>query len=105
MTEKAPLSSGLSELLRALTNEEQDPAVVQAVYERVVQILTSGEKIEYIAVQKKPLLNITPDCVALTNRRFIIYRPLLGRVSFEDHPWRDLQMQSCRRTFWVQPSR
>lgn len=79
-------------LIRAFTNEEQDPGVVKGVVERVQQIITSDEKILYIAVQRKPLLNLAPDCVVLTNRRFIIYRPsLLGRVSFEDFPWRDLR--------------
>jgi PH (Pleckstrin Homology) domain-containing protein/putative oligomerization/nucleic acid binding protein len=92
VTEDSKPISNVPELIRAFTNEEQDPAVVQSVFERVQQILTSGEKISYIAVQKRPLLNIAPDCVVLTNRRFIVYRPkLLGRVSFEDYSWRDLQ--------------
>lgn len=36
----------------------------------------------------------------LTNRRFIVYRPkLLGQVSFEDHPWRDLQDVKLQENF------
>ena len=92
MTEKLKPASSLSEMVRAFTNEEQDPAFVQAILARVQQILTSGENIHYVAVQKKPLVNIAPDCVVLTNRRFIVYRPkILGQVSFEDYPWRDLR--------------
>ena len=80
-----------SSVLQKFLNEEQDPAIVKQVYTRVSQILTSGEEILYIAVQNKPIVNIAPDCVVLTNRRFIIYRPkLLGRVEFEDYIWRDL---------------
>jgi len=49
----------------------------------------------YLAVQSmplKPVANLTPDCVVLTNRRFIIYRPkLLGRADFEDYIWRELR--------------
>jgi hypothetical protein len=85
-------SAKVADLIRALTNEEQDPAVVQTVLERVQQIMTSGENVLYVAVQKGPLAKISPDCAVLTNRRFIIYRPkLLGRIIFEDHGWRDLQ--------------
>lgn len=81
-----------ADLIRALTNEEQDPAVVQTVLERVQQIMTSGESVLYVAVQKGPFVNVSPDCAVLTNRRCIFYRPkLLGRVTFEDHGWRDLR--------------
>lgn len=91
VTEEPKSPSRLSDLARSLSNEEQDPNVVQGVLERVQQILTSDERILYVAVQKKPVLTITPDSVVLTNRRFILYRPkLLGQVSFEDYPWRDL---------------
>ena len=31
--------------------------------------MNGGEEIIYIAVQKKPLVNITPDCVAITDKR------------------------------------
>jgi len=77
--------------LRSFLSEEQDPGIVQSVHARVQEILTSGEKVLYIAVQKKPVLNMAPASVVLTNKRFIAYRPkILGRVSFEDYPWRDL---------------
>ncbi len=93
-----PLSG--SELLRQLTNEEQDPAVVETVLERVQQILTTGETVRYVAVQKKPVVNLAPECVVLTNRRFIVYRAkLLGQVSFEDHPWRDLNDVKLEENF------
>ena len=90
MTDARP--SKLAEAISPFLNEAQDPAIVQSVYERVEQILTAVEKVLYIAVQKKPILNMAPDSVVLTNKRFIAYRPkILGRVSFEDYPWRDLR--------------
>lgn len=71
-------------------SDQQDPVVAKQIYDRVTDILTRDEQIQYIAVQK-PLLSMTPDAVVLTNRRLIIYRPkLLGGVSFEDYIWRDL---------------
>lgn len=79
-------------ILSVFLNEQQDPKMVKRVHARVQEILTSDETILYIAVQKKPIVTLTPDCVVLTNRRFIIYRPkMLGRVSFEDYIWRDLR--------------
>ncbi|MEN6435632.1 MAG: PH domain-containing protein [Anaerolineaceae bacterium] len=77
--------------LQKFLNEEQDPAIVPIVFQRVSQILTSGEEIIYIAIQKKPVANLSPDAAVLTNKRFIIYRPkLLGGANFEDYIWRDL---------------
>lgn len=79
-------------MLEQFLNEEQNPEAVKKVHARVSEILTKGEEIQYIAIQKKPAVNITPDSVVLTNKRFIIYRPkLLGRVDFEDYIWRDLR--------------
>lgn len=78
--------------LDTLLTEKQDPEIVKRVCTRVSEILTTGETILYVAVQKKLVVNFSPDCVVLTNRRFIAYRPkLLGRVSFEDYVWRDLR--------------
>jgi hypothetical protein len=48
-------------------------------------------------VQQKPVLNWFPDCVVLTNERFILYRPkILGRVDFEDYRW--LFLSDCQLT-------
>lgn len=82
-------------LLAKFANEEQDPKIVEQVYGRVQAIVTTGEEILYIAVQNRPLVNISPDCVVLTNKRFIIYHAkLLGRSDFVDFIWRDLR--DCR---------
>lgn len=77
-------------LLKKFLSEEQDPAQVQQVFAKVRQILTNGEEILYIAVQKR-LISFSPDSVVLTNKRFIVYRPtLLGGANFQDYIWRDL---------------
>jgi Bacterial PH domain/Short C-terminal domain len=94
-----PTSSGVDQVLGAaksvlsrFTNEEQDPAVVDQVFSRVAQILAPGEEILYIAVEKKLVMNLAPDCAVLTNRRFIKYEPkTLGGFEFEDHMWRELR--------------
>ncbi len=78
--------------LQRFLGEQQDPAAVQHAYTTVSQILTPGEEIHYIAVQSRPVLTISPDCIVLTNKRFIIYRTkLLGGADFDDYIWRDLR--------------
>ena len=66
---------GAKALIENLTNEKQDPKIVSEVCTKVRDVLTQDEKILYVAVQKKPIANIAPDSVVLTNRRFICYRP------------------------------
>lgn len=85
--------SGTFSSVKEYLNENQDPVLVKQVLDETNQILTSGENVIYIAVQKKPIANFSPDSVVLTNKRFIIWKPkLFGmKKSFSDYIWRDLQ--------------
>ena len=68
----------------------QDPSLVEKMIGRVREICTTEEEILYIAVQQKPIANFSPDCVVLSNKRFIIYRAkMLGRMTFYDCLWKD----------------
>ncbi|MES2279030.1 MAG: PH domain-containing protein [Bacteroidota bacterium] len=73
-------------------NDEQDVKAVEKVYTRLVDLLTTGEEILYIATQKKPLVNILPDCIALTNKRILFFSPAnLGlSIKFVDFVWKDI---------------
>ena len=73
-------------------NDEQDPKTVEKVYSRLNDLLNSGEEILYIAVQKKPLVNILPDCIAITNKRILFFTPAnLGlSIKFVDFVWKDI---------------
>jgi len=73
-------------------SDQQDPKAVEKVYKRLVDLLTTGEEIIYIATQKKPLVNILPDCVALTNKRVLFFTPAnLGlSIKFIDFVWKDV---------------
>ena len=73
-------------------NDQQDPKAVEKVYTRLVDLLTTDEEIIYIATQKKPLVNILPDCVALTNKRVLFFTPAnLGlSIKFIDFVWKDI---------------
>ncbi len=76
--------------LTGLLGDEQDPSVVEKVAKKARELLTKGEQIEYIAVQKKPLITIAPDAILLTNKRFMIVRPKMLGMTFEDHIWREV---------------
>ena len=76
--------------LAGLIGDEQDPGVVEKVIKKAKELLTKGEQIEYIGVQKKPLITIAPDAVLLTNKRFMIVRPKMMGMTFEDHVWREV---------------
>jgi hypothetical protein len=78
--------------LKKFLNEEQDPKAVEKLLVKVNGLLTSGEQVEYIAVQKKPAINLSPDCIALTNKRIIFCRPKnLGlSMDFQDYSWKDI---------------
>lgn len=81
-----PILNDLSKFLE----DEQDPAVVQKLVTRVQELLTKAESIQYIGVQKKPIVTLSPDAVVLTNHRFMIVRPKLMGMTFEDYPWREV---------------
>ena len=76
--------------LAGLLGDDQDPGVVEKVAKKARELLTKGEQIEYIAVQKKPLITIAPDAILLTNKRFMIVRPKMLGMTFEDHIWREV---------------
>ena len=73
-------------------SDEQDPKAIEKVYTRLVDLLTTGEEVIYIAVQKKPLVNILPDCIAITNKRVLFFTPAnLGlSIKFVDFVWKDI---------------
>ncbi len=79
-------------MIEKFLNDEQDPKAVEKVYTRLTDLLTTGEEVIYIAVQKKPLVNFFPDCIALTNKRILFFTPAnLGlSIKFLDFVWKDI---------------
>lgn len=76
--------------LRELIGDGQDYDVTSKIYHKITPILTRDERIQYIAVQKKPVVTISPDAIVLTNKRFIFAQPKLTGFKFEDFLWRDV---------------
>ncbi len=79
-------------MIEQFLKDQQEPKAVEKVYSRLNDLLNSGEEIIYIAVQKKPLVNITPDCVAITNKRIFFFTAAnLGlSIKFIDFVWKDV---------------
>ncbi|MEO7177117.1 MAG: PH domain-containing protein [Sediminibacterium sp.] len=78
--------------LKKFLNEEQDPKAIEKIAAKLNALLMNGEIVEYIAVQKKPAVNFSPDCIALTTKRIIFCRPKnLGlSMDFQDYLWKDI---------------
>lgn len=71
--------------------EGQDPSVVERRYAQVQTVMTEDESLAVLVVQKKPVLNVSPDAIAATNRRVILYRTkILGRMTMDDFVWSKL---------------
>lgn len=83
-------------------NEEQDPKVVEKLLVKLKDILTSGEIITYIAVQKKPAVTLLPDCLALSNKRlFLCKAAKLGlTTNFTIYSWRDIKSVTFKEEFF-----
>jgi hypothetical protein len=79
-------------MIEQFLKDQQDQKAVEKVYSRLNDLLNSGEEIIYIAVQKKPLVNITPDCVAITNKRIFFFTAANFGLSikFVDFVWKDV---------------
>jgi hypothetical protein len=56
-------------------SDEQDPKAVEKVIGKLNDLLTTNEEILYLAVQKKPAVNLLPDSIAVTNKRIFYCEP------------------------------
>jgi len=78
--------------LKKILNEDQDPKAIEKITAKLDNLLMSNEEIGYIAVQKKPAVNIFPDSIVVTNKRIILCKPKnLGlSMEFVDYDWDDI---------------
>jgi len=63
---------------------------VRKILAKVNDLLIKGETVDYVCVQRKPVITISPDAIILTNRRFIVARPKLTGFTFQDILWRQV---------------
>ncbi len=83
-------------------SDEQDPKAVEKVIGKLNDLLTTGEELIYLAVQKKPAVNLLPDSIAITNKRIFYCEPgNLGlTMNFKDISWKNVKEVSFREEFF-----
>jgi len=77
------------ENLKKILNEDQDPKAIEKITAKLENLLMTNEEVGYIAVQKKPAVNLLPDSIVVTNKRIILCKPKnLGlSMEFVDYSW------------------
>ncbi len=82
--------------------DDQDPKTAEKILSKLRDMLTSGEVVVYLAIQKKPAVTLIPDCIAITNKRIIFCIPEnLGlTTNFITFPWEDVKEVSFKEEFF-----
>lgn len=82
--------------------DEQDPKAVEKVIGKLNDLLTTGEELLYLAVQKKPAVNLLPDSIAISNKRIFYCEPgNLGlTMNFKDISWKNIKEVSFKEEFF-----
>lgn len=85
-------------LIDRFLSDEQDPKAVEKVLGKLNDLLASGEELIYLAVQKKPAVNLLPDCIAVSNRRIFYCTPgnLGFTMNFKDISWKSIKEVSFK---------
>jgi len=85
-------------LIDRFLSDEQDPKAVEKVLGKLNDMLTTGEELIYMAVQKKPAVNLLPDCIAVSNKRIFYCEP--GNfgitMNFKDISWKSVKEVSFK---------
>jgi hypothetical protein len=78
--------------------EEQDPKAVEKVFGKLTDMLSSNEELIYLAVQKRPAVNLLPDCIAVSNKRIFYCQPAnFGMtMNFKDISWKSIKEVSFK---------
>ena len=71
----------------------QDPKVVEKIHGKILDMMTPGESVNYIAVQKKPAVTLLPDSITVSNKRLFLceFTKLGLATNFEIFSWQDIK--------------
>lgn len=71
----------------------QDAKVVERIHDKIVDMLTTGEYIQYISLQKKPAVTLLPDSITISNKRIFLceFTKLGLATNFEIFSWTDIK--------------
>jgi hypothetical protein len=83
-------SNPLVVAIRQLLNEEQDEATSRELIAALADKLERGELVKAVSVQKKPVLNLTPDALVATTQRLLIVRDRIIGKNIEAIAYADL---------------
>lgn len=79
-------------------SDDQEPRAVEKVVGKLNDLLSSNEELIYLAVQKKPAVNLLPDCIAVSNKRIFYCEP--GNfgitMNFKDISWKSIKEVSFK---------
>jgi len=79
--------------MEQFAQDGQDIKIIEKLITKVQDMLTPGEKIDYIAVQKKPAVTILPDSITISNKRIFMceFTKLGLATDFEIFGWQDIK--------------
>lgn len=82
--------------------DEQDPKAVEKVLGKLTDLLSANEELIYMAVQKKPAVNLLPDCIVVSNRRIFYCEPSNFGITmnFKDISWKNIKEVSFKEEFF-----
>jgi hypothetical protein len=85
-------------LIDRFLSDEQDPKAVEKVLGKLNDMLTSNEELIYLAVQKRPAVNLLPDCIAVSNKRIFYCVPANFGITmnFKDISWKSIKEVSFK---------
>lgn len=80
-------------LIDRFLSDEQDPKAVEKVLGKLNDMLTTNEELIYLAVQKRPAVNLLPDCIAVSNKRIFYCVPANFGITmnFKDISWKSIK--------------
>lgn len=75
------------------TIDGQDAKIVEKIHNKILDMLTVGESINYIAIQKKPAVTLLPDSITVSNKRIFLgeFTKLGLATNFEIYSWQDVK--------------
>lgn len=85
-------------LIDRFLSDEQDPKAVEKVLVKLNDMLSSNEELIYLAVQKKPAVNLLPDCIAVSTKRIFYCEPANFGITmnFKDISWKSIKEVSFK---------
>ena len=85
-------------LIDRFLSDEQDPKTVEKVLGKLNDMLSSNEELIYLAVQKKPAVNLLPDCIVVSNKRIFYCEPANFGITmnFKDISWKSIKEVSSK---------